>query len=466
MRPDRIFGSSKPCFEKRGIHMDLKGVPATANRMVELLRLFAAMRYNVVLIECEDSFPWTVDKRFRSPTAYTPEDIARFVKTAKELGLELIPLVQCLGHMENPLSVEGYEHLREIPEIEAGLNPLATGARDLIQDMVDDLLALMPDTKYFHLGGDEARTFGKNPETRAYIEKHGKGALYMHHVEPILDSLNARGIRPILWHDMMIDWDGDALLALAGKADLMVWVYGGDPESFGNHCNREMLQRFTEHGITLWGAAAYKGAEGYDADLPDVPLHAETAEAWVKTGRDFDFAGVVATAWSRYAVDTIQCTPIDGSLDSAFMVAATLYDGNPPERGVETCLTVLEGLGERERFEACRAAMETLSRLRKAGWESVQHARQVAYLARTEPRRTSAANPRLGLWGIVRLHEIVGKLDEVAAEVRNAFNELIDPIWLAEYLGTRIEPLREELDSVMKSCGISDLRGIKRLSER
>ncbi len=42
------------------------------------------------------------------------------------------------------------------------------------------------------------------------------------HVGPILDRLNARGIRPILWHDMMVDWDDDALRALAPRCDLMV----------------------------------------------------------------------------------------------------------------------------------------------------------------------------------------------------------------------------------------------------
>lgn len=463
---DKAFRSDTPCFEKRGVHLDLKGVPPTAERMVELLRIFAAMRYNVVLIEWEDSFPWTVDERFRSPTAYLPEDIACFVATAEALGIELIPLVQCLGHMENPLSVEGYQHLREIPDIEAGLNPLAPGARELVQSMVDDVLRLMPDTKYFHLGGDEARTFGKHPDTRTYIDQHGKGALYMQHVEPILDSLKVRGIRPILWHDMMIDWDDDALRSLAGKADLMAWVYRGDPESSGHHCNRDILQRFTEHGITLWGATAYKGAEGYDADLPDIPLHVQNVRAWVKTGQHFDLVGVVATAWSRFAVDTIQCNPIDSSLDSAFMVAVVLHDGAPPEGGAEACIAALESLGERDRFEACRRAMGDLVQLRQAGWASVQQARQVAFLARIEPRRTSAGNPKLGLWGVVRLREIVEELDRIAATVREAFDGLIEPIWIEEYLGTRIEPLREELDLLVKACGISDLNGIKRLSER
>lgn len=450
-----IFKKCDPVMPKRGVHLDLKGLPPTPARMLELFKLFAAMRYNVVLVEWEDSFPWTVDERFRSPTAYTRGDLAMFNAAAASLGLELIPLVQCLGHMETPLSVPGYEHLRELPDFEAGLNPLAPGARELVQGMVDDVLALMPSVRYFHLGGDEARTFGQNPETRAYVEKHGKGALYLHHVEPILDHLNHRGIRPILWHDMMIDWGSDALRALAAKADLMPWGYGGHPDTTEHHFNTRYIKRFHEHGFSLWGATAYKGAEGYDADLVDLALHRENAMAWVEVGQRFGFKGVVATAWSRYAVDTVQCNPIDASLDSMLNVAVILHDGQPPAR-TEDCMAALESAGEKERFIFCRKAMSRLAEVRRRGWANVQQARQVAVLGRMDLRRTSARNPKLGLHALVSLESVVKEADAIAEEVRTCFRGLVEPAWIEEYLATRIEPLREELDWI-KTRSLSDI---------
>ena len=225
MTGSELFKAAQPVIPIRGVHPDLKGMPPTADRFVELLKVFAAARYNVVLVEWKDAFPWTVDERFRSPTAYTAEDIHCFREAARILGLEIIPLVQCLGHMETPLSVPGYEHLREVPDDSSVLNPLAAGARALIKKMVDDVLNLMPEVRHFHLGGDEAWSMGKNPQTRDYIDEHGRGALYLQHVEPLLDSLNARGIRPILWHDMMIDWDSEVLRSLAARSDLLTWGY-------------------------------------------------------------------------------------------------------------------------------------------------------------------------------------------------------------------------------------------------
>ena len=445
---DKLFSKEKPVISKRGVHMDLKGLPPTADRFVELLKIFAAARYNVVLIEWEDSFPWTVDKRFRSSAAYTPDDIRCFQKVAKELGLELIPLVTCLGHMETPLSTPGYEKLREVPEYSNCLNPLAPGASKLIQDMVDDVLKLMPDVKQFHLGGDEAWLFGKSPESKAYIEKHGKGALYLHHVEPILDNLNARNIRPILWHDMMIHWDSKALKSLGQKADLMTWGYGGDPETMRKHCNTEIIKRFGEHDIVLWGGTAYKGAEGYNVDLPDIPARAENAKAWARVARDYNYKGVVATAWSRYSVDTVQCVPIDGALDSLINVGVILHDGTAPAGGIEACINALDELGEKKRFQACKKAMTRLANVRQSSWKNVQRVREQIALCEIDPRRTSARNPVQGLKKLKHLYWDVTKAERIGGEIRKSFDGLVPKVFIEEYITTRVTPLREELDDL------------------
>ena len=443
-----LFSQKNPVIQKRGVHMDLKGLPPTADRFVSLLKIFAAARYNVVLVEWEDAFPWTVDKRFRSPTAYTPDDIRRFQKVAKELGLEIIPLVQCLGHLETPLSVSGYEKLREVPGSSGSLHPLAPGARELIQGMVDDVLKLMPDVKQFHLGGDEAWELGQHPKSKASIKKHGKGALYLHHVEPILDNLNARNIRPILWHDMMIDWDSKALKSLAGKSDLMTWGYRGDPATEDKHTNTAMFKRFGEHGITLWGATAYKGAEGFDADLPDLTGRAKNAQAWARVAQEHDFKGVVATAWSRYTTARIQCVPIDSALDSLINVGVILHDGQPPSAGIKSCVNALAELGEKQRFEACKKAMTRLAQTRKRAWELVQQVREQIVLAQIDPRRTSARNKAEGFKCLGYLHLDVTKAERIADETRKSFGGLVQKPFLEEYIATRVTPLREELDDL------------------
>ena len=441
MSIDKLFKAAQPAVEIRGVHLDLKGCPPTPKRLIGLLDVFAAARYNAVLVEWEDSFPWTVDTRFRSETAYTPAQVEAFHAAAKERGIQIIPLVQCLGHMETPLNLPDYAHMREVEHRSGGLNPLAPGARELVENMVDDVLALTPGLTYFHLGGDEAWSLGTHPDTKAFIEKHGKGALYLHHVEPILDKLNSRGVRPILWHDMMREWEPEALRKLSKKADLLVWGYGGVPGRDGDsHMGREVIERFGQHGVPLWGGTAYKGASGNDADRPNLAMHQENALGWANVAKKHEMKGVIATAWSRYNTNAFQCEPIDACMDSMLNVGVILHDAQPPEGGIDACVAALGSIGEGERFEACKTAMEHLAEIRRNGWGAVMNLRQVVVKITVDPRRRLNHMAHVG--GLI---DTVKRADEIAGEMRSAFAGLMDHIWIERYLAERIEPLREEL---------------------
>ncbi len=441
MQLSELFTASSPAMEVRGVHLDLKGTPPTFDRLLELLELFAACRYNAVLVEWEDTFPWTADMRFRCETCYTPQQIVAFRDACRRLGLEVVPLVQCLGHMETALSPPGRERLREVPHRADVLNPLAEGARELVQAMVDDVLVAFPDLKHFHLGGDEAWTFGSAEETRAYIAAHGKGALYLHHVEPILDALNARGVRPILWHDMMKDWSPEALARLAEKADLCVWGYTGHPDQTPHHYNTEVIRRFADASVPMWFGTAYKGAGGHNIDVPKVDDRALNAAAWVEIAGRFGMTGGFATAWSRYNTHCVHCETIDASLDSLVNVAVILHDGRPPAGGPDDCVEALASAGEREGFEACRGAMERLEAAREAGWRQVRRMREYIVMATLDARRRNGG--RMASWlGELRKH--IADADAAAAEAREAFAGRIEPIWIERYLAERIESLREE----------------------
>jgi len=456
MSVDEIFKASGPAVPIRGVHLDLKGTPPTAGRLLALLELFAALRYNAVLVEWEDTFPWTVDERFRCETAYTPEQVRSFHDAAGRLGLEVVPLVQCLGHMETPLGTPGYERLREVGHRADVLNPLAPGAGDLIRRMVEDVLALLPGVKHFHLGGDEAWSFGTHPDTKAFIEKHGKGALYLHHVEPVLQMLGGRGVRPILWHDMMQDWDAGSLRRLAAIADLCVWGYRGHPDTTTAHHSSNVIDRFRRHGVPLWGATAYKGASGHNVDLPDVELHQVNALGWAEVAPRYGLRGVFATAWSRYSTHNVHSETIDASLDSLVNVAVILHDGRPPEGGLEACMAALDAVGEKVRFKACRNAMEKLTGARRTGWSAVAALREQVVMATLDPRRRSGGQ-------LVRFLERLGHsvMDARAAgkQVRAAYSELVEPVWIDRYLAERISPLETELAALASSVGELDPGG-------
>jgi hexosaminidase len=443
---------SHPLVSYRAVHLDLKGLPPTSGRLLSLLDLFAALRYNAVLVEWEDMFPWTLDPRFRCETAYTPDDIARFAAKAKSLGLELIPLVQCLGHMETFLRPPEYAPLREVPDQCDVLNPLAPGATQFVQRLIDDVLALLPQVNYFHLGGDEAWTFGSHPDTKAYIAEKGKGALYMHHVQPLLDALAARSIRPILWHDMMIDWDDAALAALSRSADLCVWGYGQTPDETAHHYATRHIQRFADAGVTMWGGGAYKGADGSNVDLPNLAARRHNALGWADIARRFSLRGLIATAWSRYNTNLQQCEPIDTALDALALVAAIFHDGAAPTPAnvsslSQACDAALEAAGELASFRQRKSILERFTRTRRHAWTTVQDTRECLALARKDPRRTGTAQ---ALKRLETLRLQIQQLNDLGAEFKQAMTGAVDPLWIDRYLSERIDPLQDELADLQR----------------
>jgi hexosaminidase len=418
----------------RCVHLDLKGLPPTSARLLQLPGVFAAAKFNAMLVEWEDAFPWEVDPRFRSESAYSRQVIAQFHRRARELGLQVIPLVQCLGHMETVLSVPEYAPLRELADRFDCLNPLAPGAGVLVERMIDEVLDASGPVRYFHLGGDEVYSFGRHADTRAFIAEHGKAALYLRHVEPFLDKLNTRGIRPLLWHDMMHDWPERALARLAKKADLVAWAYHGDPD-------RAVIERLRGADVSVWGATAYKGADSMgDGDLPDRAARVANASGWAELSKRFELVGLVATAWSRYSTHRVQCEPMDGALDAMFAVAAILR-GDAPANDSEL-REALRQAGELERFEKCRSALARFSDARRQAWQYTLIVRQQRFVGRADKRRE---NPGIAATLLDGARDALVAVDACAGDVRAALRSSFEDVWIDRYLAERIGPLREEL---------------------
>ncbi|MCX7010972.1 MAG: family 20 glycosylhydrolase [Candidatus Sumerlaeota bacterium] len=442
------MSASKPII---AAHIDLKGFPPLCERMLHILDLMAATEYKAVVIEWEDMFPWRVDKRFRCETAYTEEEVARIHERAVSLGLDVIPLVQCLGHMETPLRLADYAHLREVPCESGSLNPLAPGARELVEEMLDDVLSHSPTLRYVHLGGDESWGFGSHPDTKRYVAEHGAGGLYLHHVEPLLKKLAARGIRPILWHDMMIDWDDESLKRIGAQADICVWGYHHHPDTTRKHCATKHMKRFHENGIAMWAGGAYKCNEAgplphpSSMDVPDRAVRYENARAWIEVAERFSFVGMIATGWGRTSTDCTQSVPIDGALDTLVGLGLAFSHGAVPS--AEEIGAALERCGERERFERVSGALTRMSAQRTAAWSTISNIEEMVATARFDPRRRGSRTLPLR---VATLNKQLAALKASAADFSAACADDTALIWRERYAAERIEPIERAYERFAK----------------
>lgn len=441
--PLSLFQKAEPSSCLRGVHLDLKGLPPPFPRLMEWVRLFATLRFTALLVEWEDTFPWMFDARLRGPSCYTAEEVRQFAAACAEHGMEIIPLVQCLAHAENVLSKPGYEALREVSHRTDVFHPLHPDSSGIVCAMINDVLSLLTETRRFHIGGDEADTFGNHPESQAYIAAHGKEKLYLRQLWPVIESLRARSIRPLLWHDEFVSWPKEELAHLAVHIDLVVWGYTGDPrdpETY--HYRLPHAELLHAAGCPLWAASAYKGAGGANSNRPNPAQLQKATCGWMDLNPRFLWKGVIATGWSRYASGRIQTEPMDAALDSLVNTAVILHDGAPPPGGLATCEAWLDQHGEGDGFRRCKAAMERLTRHTDKAWEYLRHLEEQGANLDAEPDRAHSGIEEVLLGA---LQSEVAAIDEAAVEVEASLYGRVAEPWGARYHRVKSEPIKAAL---------------------
>lgn len=440
-----MFVRQKPVLSKRGVHIDLKGLPPTMERLERLVELFSAMKLNTVVVEWEDMFPWRFDRRLRGQGHYSAQAVSRFHEKCADMGLEVIPLVQTLGHMENLLQINDYAHLRELPDQTDCLHPLAPESFEIVRSLVEEVIDRSPGIKHFHLGGDEAWHLGGHPASQRFVKAHGMSALYMYHMEPLLAWINSRGIRPILWHDMMVKWGDEDLTRIGQLADLMVWGYRGTPKQNLHHHRSEVLDRFHRDGIPIWGAASYKGSDGTQADLPDTHARIENSIGWAEASGEYDLKGVIATGWSRYWNPHIQVEPIDGALPVLVQVAAVLHDGELPADSHDQAVVMLRGLDEWGVIEPLREALNGLQQACGRAWSFLRQIEEFLAGLTVDPTRVEGGSGQK-LFKVTR--EALEKATSYAKQIPALLDGLVMEPWASRYPEPRIQAIRNALKTL------------------
>lgn len=438
-----LFAASAPAVAARMVHLDLKGLAPTFERMLQLIDLFAQLRYTHVIFEWEDMFPWRCEPAMVNAEAYTAAQVQAMCQRVRQHGMQVVPLVQCLGHLEYMLTVPRFADLREVPTQTRCLNPLAPGALQAVAAMQDDAIDLMGVPALMIIGGDEAWALGEHPDCAAFVQEHGRIELYLRHIEAAAAPLRARGIRPIVTHDMLAEATVEQIARLRDVADLLVWGYKEHPYRTKLHFRREAIDRFAAAGMTMWACTTYKAARGVDSDTPEYDKRQDNALAWLEVGRDYRMAGAIVTGWSRYDNGQVQTDPIDASLDTLVNAAFIYHDGKP----VDDVLAVLETLGEADRFQRCREVMQQIGEVREYLWRYIRWLNHMVGTVRLEPHRGGSGNDEQEFR---RAFEAMQRGLGLAEQARTIFAGLVMPRMFDFYLRERFEPLAEQLAFVYR----------------
>ncbi|HOJ09684.1 MAG TPA: family 20 glycosylhydrolase [Clostridiales bacterium] len=215
----------KPSIKIRGFHINFDSFrQMDIEEALRSIETAAELKLNTILLEYADRFPYEKHSRIAVNTTLKKEDIKRINDKAKELGIELIPLQQTIGHLEYILEHDYYKSIRENRETISQICPLNPDSFELIKELLEEMIEAHPGIRYIHIGGDEARSLGKCPSCKEKVEKYGISRLYIDHINSICDFITSKGITPIIWDDVLCAHP-EALDLLDKRIVIMYWDY-------------------------------------------------------------------------------------------------------------------------------------------------------------------------------------------------------------------------------------------------
>jgi len=302
-----------------GFHLDLKYImPNKAYLTGPWLDHLAELGVNTLLIEYEDKFPWAKHPFIQAEGAFTSDELRKFLVRARQLGIQCIPLVQTLAHLEFALSHDELAHLREMPDIFTHICPANPQAIQFVHDMIDEVLAYHQDDEMFHLGADEAHYTGTNPLTKPKLEQLGKVGYWVDHLAQFIERVKKAGKRPVVWDDIF--WPDPAAITrtdLPKDVVLHCWDYvirrkidreeycifnpsGGTNQDFGSN---QAYSKFRDR-VATYRKAGYEILGGpclnWGVLTPQHDHCLENTAAWEGIARDVGALGMINTAWQSF----------------------------------------------------------------------------------------------------------------------------------------------------------------------
>lgn len=265
--------SEKARFDTCGAMVDLShGALMTVDAIKSVLRKMAIMGLNMFMLYREESYYVPGYKYFGYMRGrHTDAQIKEIDDYAYQLGIEIIPAMQTLGHLSNTL------HWGEFAPVKDTFDCLLVGEEktyEFIEAMLKAAKGPLRSNR-IHIGLDETMSLGMGN----YIMKHGyrpRGDIFMEHLARVAEIVKKLGLEPMVWCDMFFKTKGST-------------------ESYANDTNRippEVLEKIPENIQMV--AASY--------GIKDKDVFASKLEAYNETGRKIWFAGAVHD-WHGFCVN-------------------------------------------------------------------------------------------------------------------------------------------------------------------
>ncbi|HHV95596.1 MAG TPA: family 20 glycosylhydrolase [Clostridiaceae bacterium] len=331
----------EPALKVRGMMLDLRMQTFKIDYLLKFVRTLAHYKINTLTIEYSDKFPYYGEYEvIRNPDCFSEEEVATLVEYCHDHFVDIIPFVQCFGHMEYILRTEKYRYLREVDEYDSQICPLNPDSLKVTKALLQQVMRLHKYTTHLSIGGDEPYHLGECPRCADYATKYGKGGLYVYYANQLCRIVKDMGLSTSICADKLLAYPDiiDFLSKDFIILDWDYWTYNDNPTKIMNWNTLKMVDRagisksspemkkfiqsvsldekgnmipfaysryFSQKGFNVIGlcSTASIGPDGYW--VPHYDVHIPNINSFCKYIKEYGGLGIINTAWERFLFELV-----------------------------------------------------------------------------------------------------------------------------------------------------------------
>lgn len=196
-----FYKSEKQLIKDIGLMIDVsRNAVYKLYKVKELMLLSVTLGLNKFMLYTEDTYEIEGYEYFGYMRGrYSKEELKEIDKYGQKLGIEVVPCIQTLAHLEKAIK---WEYAKDMVDSEDVLLVGSEKTYKFIEEMIKSLRDSFK-SKNIHIGMDEAFLLGRGE----YINKNGYKNHYdimIEHLEKVCTICNKYDFKPMMWDDMIL----------------------------------------------------------------------------------------------------------------------------------------------------------------------------------------------------------------------------------------------------------------------
>jgi hypothetical protein len=235
------------------------------------LKKLSLMGYNTAMLYTKDTYQLPDEPYFGYLRGgYSDEELREIDRYAANLGIEMIPCIQTLGHLEPVFKWPAYQAIQDT-------NHIVLVGEEKTYTLIEKMIRFWSEcyhSRRIHLGMDESHDLGLG----RHLDIHGyrdRSEIFAEHLNRVKAICRKYGLKPMIWSDMYFRnvsrtrdyYDKTMVISEADKArvhtdvEAVYWDYYHDSEAF--YCDwidrhRQLgCEPIMAGGIWTWGTFWY-----------------------------------------------------------------------------------------------------------------------------------------------------------------------------------------------------------------